>query len=160
MSVVDNALAQKTTKMATIGNVDLLNQHKTGLLCSRKCPAEKILDAVELFKDWAKEERMVISGFHSPVERECLKILLKSSGRAIICSARGIGKMRIPSEWKAPIAEGRLLIVSPFHDTIRRSTVVTAKKRNAFIASLADKVIVIHANPGSAIEQYAAINGQ
>jgi predicted Rossmann fold nucleotide-binding protein DprA/Smf involved in DNA uptake len=146
--------------VAAIGNIDLLNQHKTGLLCSRKCPAEKILDAVDLFKDWAKEDRLVVSGFHSPVERECLKILLKSSGRAIVCPARGIGNMRIPSEWKAPIAQGRLLIVSPFDDSVRRSTALIAEKRNDFIVSLADKVVVIYAAPGSKIEQYASSGGQ
>lgn len=142
-------------QFAIIGNVDLLNQHKTGLLCSRKCPAEKILSAVERFKQWAKEERTVVSGFHSPVEKECLKILLKSSGHAIVCPARGIKSMRIHSEWKEPIATGNLLIISPFDDSIRRSTALTAQKRNAFIASLADEVIVIHAVPGSKIQSLA-----
>ncbi len=141
--------------ITAIGNVDLLNHHKTGLLCSRKCPAEKILDAVDLFKEWAKEARTVVSGFHSPVERECLKIILKSSGRAIVCPARGIGKMRIPSEWKKPIADGRLLIASPFDESTPRATATTAQERNNFVVTLADEVIVIHAESGSKLAELA-----
>ena len=107
------------------------------------------MDAHELFKVWAQEERTILSGFHSPVEKECLRILLRSSGNIILCPARGIGNMRIRSEWKHPISEGRFLILSAFDDTIRRPTLQTAQKRNDFIAMLAEEKTIIHAEPNS-----------
>jgi len=42
----------------------------------------------------------VISGFHTPVEKECLRILLRGSQPVIICPARSIEGMRIPPTWK------------------------------------------------------------
>ena len=51
-----------------IGNADLLDHHNTGLLCSRKCPADRILEAYDQFKEWAANpETTIISSFHSPV---------------------------------------------------------------------------------------------
>ncbi len=132
-----------------VRNEDLLSNPKTALFCSRKCPAGKILDAVELFKQWAKEGKTVISGFHSPVEQQCLKLFLASSANIIVCPARGIQNMRIPSAWKPALEERRMLIISPFDAKIKRSTAATCKERNDFIADLADEIVVIHAAPGS-----------
>jgi len=132
-----------------IGNVSLLDNHKTGLFCSRKCPADKIMEAHDQFKIWARDKRTVISGFHSPVEKECLRVFLKSAGNIILCPARGILNMRIRSEWKPLMEAGRLLIISPFDDSIRRASQKIAQKRNEFIKSVSDEIVVVYASAGS-----------
>ncbi|MDG5996712.1 MAG: hypothetical protein E3K33_07075 [Candidatus Brocadia sp.] len=70
----------------------------------------------------------VVGGFHSPVERECLTVLLRGSQPVIICPARSIEGMRIPGTWRRPIDEGRLLILSPFDQKYRRITAVLGEK--------------------------------
>lgn len=35
--------------LETLGNTSILKRTKTGLLCSRKCPADKILEAYDQF---------------------------------------------------------------------------------------------------------------
>ena len=62
--------------------------------------------------------------------------------------------MRLPTAWKAPIAEGRLLLLSPFAEKLRRATTDLARRRNEFVAALADAVFVAHAAPGSKTEQF------
>jgi predicted Rossmann fold nucleotide-binding protein DprA/Smf involved in DNA uptake len=57
--------------------------------------------------------------------------------------------MRIPSEHKEALEEGRLLYVSPFSDKLRRATVETALFRNRFVAALAERIIVPYAAPNS-----------
>jgi len=47
------------------------------------------------------------------------------------------------------MVEGRLLIISPFADGVRRSTALTAQKRNEFIGSISDESVVIYAGAGS-----------
>ncbi len=37
--------------IAAIGSAGLLKHTKTGLLCSRKCPADKILEAYDRFNE-------------------------------------------------------------------------------------------------------------
>jgi len=137
--------------VAVIGNVVLLDCHLTGLLCSRKCPADKILEAHDRFKEWAaKPEITVISGFHSPVEKECLRLLLKGKSNIILCPAREIANLRIPAEWKPALESNRMLILSPF--TEKRADFRTINRRNQLVADLADELTIPYASPGGKIE--------
>ncbi|MFA5192403.1 MAG: hypothetical protein WC740_16985, partial [Verrucomicrobiia bacterium] len=68
----DDAPAQLTS----LGNLDLLALSKTALFCSARCPGHAILRTYDQAAKWRDEGRCVISGFHSPVEKECLRILL------------------------------------------------------------------------------------
>ncbi len=61
--------------------------------------------------------------------------------------------MRIHSEWKQPIKDGQLLIVSPFDNNLQHATAQTAQKRNDFIASIAEKIVIIHAEPDSKLKK-------
>jgi len=81
-------------------------------------------------------------------------LLLRGTQSIIICPARSLKRMRIPAEWKALLAEGRLLHHSPFTANNRRATAGLAQKRNEFVARLADKVFVAHAAPGSKTERF------
>ena len=54
--------------------------------------------------------------------------------------------------WKEPLAEGRLLILSFFADGIHRLTANLAVKRNAYIAVLADRILIAHAEKGGKTE--------
>jgi len=132
--------------VAAIGNADLLNRSKTGLLCSRKCPADKILEAYDQFKEWAANpEITIISGFHSPVEKECLRQLLKGKSNIILCPAREIEHLQISKDWKNAIDENRMLILSPFKE--KRADTRTIDRRNQLVADLTDSLYVPYATP-------------
>ena len=60
--------------------------------------------------------------------------------------------LRIPKEWKKPIDEGRMLVLSSFSPKIKRVTVATSIKRNHLVASLADKIFVSYAESDSKTE--------
>lgn len=134
-----------------LGNLALLHQPLAALFCSAKCPGCVILPAYDLAARWRDEGQAVISGFHSPVEKECLRILLRGQQPIIICPARGLPK-RIPPDWKKPLADGRLLILSIFPSTESRITADLASRRNELVAALADEVFVAHATPGGRLE--------
>jgi predicted Rossmann fold nucleotide-binding protein DprA/Smf involved in DNA uptake len=61
--------------------------------------------------------------------------------------------MRIPSAWKEPLTQGRLLILSPFESKYRRVTATLAEERNHFVVALSDKVFVAYATAGGKTEQ-------
>jgi predicted Rossmann fold nucleotide-binding protein DprA/Smf involved in DNA uptake len=125
------------------------------LFCSAKAPARIILQVHDLARGWRTSGVTVISGFHSPVEQECLAVLLRGPGPVIVCPARGLARMRLKREYKEPMAAGRLLLMSPFGEKVRRMTADTALTRNRFVAALADTVLIAHAQPGSKTEQLA-----
>jgi predicted Rossmann fold nucleotide-binding protein DprA/Smf involved in DNA uptake len=133
--------------LSALGNLDLLALPKTALFCSARCPGNAILAAYDQSAIWRDSGRCIISGFHSSVERECLRILLRGKQPIIICPARALPK-RIPPEWRQPLADGRLLILSAFPDTETRVTVALAHRRNEIVAALADEAYFAHITPG------------
>jgi predicted Rossmann fold nucleotide-binding protein DprA/Smf involved in DNA uptake len=145
--------------LTALGNPDILSLPKTALFCSAHCPGKAILPIYDQVAKWRDEGQCVISGFHSPVEKECLGILLRGSQPIIICPARAIPK-RIPQEWEKPLEENRLLILSFFGETETRITAELAKRRNELVAALANSVFIAHAEPGGRIETLLQKNGQ
>ena len=127
----------------SFGNTDIFAHHKTAFLCSRNYLAKAVLRIY----DWAKEMRdggeCVISGFHSALERDVLEILLRGSQPLILAAARGLPK-RYPADVKKAVDDGRLLVVSPFPDSVRRITAGTARKRNEFMLSVAERIVIGH----------------
>jgi len=140
--------ADATSQLTTLGNLDLLALPKTALFCSARCPGSAILATYDQATRWRDEGRCIISGFHSPVEKECLRILLRGKSPVIICPARSLPK-RIPPDWQEPLADGRLLILSCFTDKDRRVTADLAIRRNRFVAALADAHYFAHIAPNS-----------
>ena len=136
------------------GNVDLLQKRTLALVCSVRCPGNLILRTYDFVSCLGDPSLTVISGFHSPIEKECLTILLRRKQPLVICPARSIQTMRIPIEWKEPLKHGQMLLLSPFNDGIRRATEEAARRRNGLVASLADEVFVAHAAPGSKTEAF------
>jgi len=142
---VSNALFPK---IWAIGNLNILEQQLLGFFCSVKCPGAIILKTYDLIRDLRNNGVTVISGFHSPIEKDCLDLLTSGNQPIVICPARGIKTMRIPKSWRVPIEENRLLILSPFENKHRRPTVALAEHRNRFVAMLADQILVAHASEG------------
>lgn len=55
--------------------------------------------------------------------------------------------MRLPSAYKKPLDQGRLLLLSPFSEKERRHAAELASRRNQFVAALATAIFVNHAEP-------------
>lgn len=132
---------------ATLGNTEILKQHKVAFMCSRKVPAGAVLKCY----DWAIEQRekgvCVISGFHSQIEKDVLHYLLKGTQPIILALARGI-KQKVETEFQRPIQQGRLLIVTPFAKEVKRVTAQSAVVRNKMMIELADSITVGYASEG------------
>jgi predicted Rossmann fold nucleotide-binding protein DprA/Smf involved in DNA uptake len=135
--------------LSAIGDLQLLKKELLALFCSIKCPGSVILQTYDVTQAIRESGRAVISGFHSPVERECLTILLRGANPIVVCMPRGIERMRIPKEYKRALDDERLLIVSPFSEKVSRADTAIAATRNSVVAALAHEVFVAHAELGS-----------
>jgi len=128
-----------------LGNAKLLDVDALGLFCSMKCPGNVILKALDLAKALREAGIPVLGAFHTSMERECLNILLRGTEPVIICPARGLEGMRLPSGVADGVKAERVLLVSPFGPTHRRANAELASQRNRFTAVLAGKAFVPHA---------------
>jgi predicted Rossmann fold nucleotide-binding protein DprA/Smf involved in DNA uptake len=154
-SLLKKYLGEKAPKSFTsIGNNNILKNEKVAVFSSVKCPGSIILKTYDLMKQLRESGITVISGFHSPMEQECLNILLKGKQPVIVCPARNIEGMRIKPEYKKPLEDGRLLLLSPFTGKENRISSERAKQRNLFIAAIADKIFIPYAAPNSKTEQF------
>ena len=140
-----------------IGNLNLLTQtpfsfagsKSIALFCSIKCPGDLILKTYDLAQALRDKGVPVISGFHSPIEKDCLKILLRGTQPIIHCPARSIHNMRFSPEQEQAISEDRLLLISPFNASYSRATLDLAGKRNEMIGAIAHTVFIAYAAPTS-----------
>jgi predicted Rossmann fold nucleotide-binding protein DprA/Smf involved in DNA uptake len=145
--------ADAPDRVTSLGNPDLLASPKTALFCSARCPGSVILTAHDRATRWRDEGCCIISGFHSPVEKDCLQILLRGRQPIIMCPGRAIDRMHLPPTLRGPIEEGRLLFLSPFSSSDRRVTKELATQRNRFAAALADEIVFVHITPGGHLDE-------
>lgn len=131
-----------------LGNTRLLREPLVALFCSERAPPGCVIVGMDLVRSLAESGAVLLGGFHSAVERECLTAALAAGGRAVVCPARGIASMRLPRAWRRPEVEGRLLVLSGSPERLRRPTATVAAARNRMVAALAERIILLHATPG------------
>lgn len=100
--------------VSALGNLDLLNKpRKLALFCSVKCPGNLILKLYDFTRELREKGVTVVSGFHSPMEKECLALLLRGSQPIIVCPARSLETFHLPAAWRVPLESKRLLPLMP-----------------------------------------------
>lgn len=120
------------------GNKELLDRYLVAFFASRTAPPE----ALDLAKRWAHEiaqtDKIVISGFHSPIERAVLDILLINGCYVVVALGRSLYR-KIPKHLQAAYDSNRVLFVS-FRDYSRPSF-SNSQTRNWLTADLALEVV-------------------
>jgi predicted Rossmann fold nucleotide-binding protein DprA/Smf involved in DNA uptake len=137
-----------------LGDLDLLRQETVALFCSVKCPGNLILRTYDLARQLRDTGTAVISGFHSPMEKECLFLLLRGEQPIIWCLAKRLTPTRLPKEYVNALSRGHLLLLSPFGEKVKRADEDTARIRNDFVAALASRIFVAHAASGGKTEKF------
>lgn len=140
-------------RLWAVGNLGILENPLLAFFCSSKCPGQVILRIYDLARRLRDAGIVVMSGFHSAMEKECLYLLLRGDQPIVICPARGIAGMRLPVAWRKEISGNRLLLLSPFESELRRPTQALTEIRNRFVAMIVDSILVAHAYPGSKTER-------
>ena len=139
-------LPQWPSPLRVLGDSSALRGSLTGFFCSRRFPARAVLPVL----DWAREARergeVVVSGFHSPLERDALEILLSGGSPVVMALARGIPS-RFRPDVRRGLESGVLTLASPFPGEVGRQTAETAAVRNDFIFSLSSRVVIGWAAP-------------
>lgn len=139
------------------GNIFLLNYPMVGVLASRLINSGSILPTLDWAMQQAKDPNAnIISGFQSIFERKILRYLLDGKCGIIIVLARKMYK-QLPAEYKQPLDEGRMLILSICDAP--RTCKYYAQKRNEYIAQNATSLIFISLHENSSLnkiyEQYS-----
>ena len=121
-----------------LGNIDLLKQPLMAFFCSRRYAPKAVLASY----DWATAQRdkVVISTFHSPLEKDVLEFLLKNKQPVIYVLPARIYK-RVPVRFKEALDEGRILFVSLQSENVRMYSQPNADKAICYIIDHAEEIV-------------------
>lgn len=133
-----------------LGNTDLLNQPLVAFFCSRRYAPQAVLASY----DWAtaQHDKVVISTFHSPLERDVMDFLLQKKQPLIYVLPAHMYK-RVPLRFKEALNDGRLLLISITSENVRRSSNNISFRANKYILSLASEAVFASIAPGSSTEK-------
>ena len=128
------------------GNKDLLDRELVAFFASRKATPH---DA-QLAREWAESicqtDKVVISGFHSPIERAVLDILLANNRPVIVTLGRSLYR-RIPPYLQPFFEKDNLLFIS-FRNQ-NRANLNNSQLRNWATVEFAQEVIFAPFLPNS-----------
>lgn len=155
----DRLSADAPEQLVGVGNGALLGETLLGLISSRECPGHILLETLDRVPEWVKADRVIISGFQSPLEQQVLRSVLRRSGRAVKVLARGMTDYRPTSEESQPLTKGRMLVVSALTSNVNRTTRETALARNRLILTLAAEMFVPFVAEGSPLASLIAERG-
>ena len=130
-----------------LGDAAVLQNRLLGLICSIQCPGSVVIKTFDAVRELRDAGVVVIGGFHSPMEQECLDILLRGTQPVVLCAAKGLPGLRLGKAARRALGEGRLLVISSFDKSIRRTTAAQAVERNNLVAAMAEAILVPHAAP-------------
>ena len=163
-------MMQSDFRFDHIGNLKLLDLPKIGFLASKNFTPEqqtqthqwvnsiinpnKIAHPVPSQKPFA-----IISGFQSKLERETLTALLPTKIPIIMVLARGIFD-EIPFEYQKHIDANRMLIISPFAQSLSTATHSLAFVRNYIVTTLADTIVLGALTPNGMIDKILTESGK
>jgi predicted Rossmann fold nucleotide-binding protein DprA/Smf involved in DNA uptake len=145
----------KPPTLSAIGTLNLLTHSSIALFCSVQCPSDLISKTYDLAQSFTDAGISLISGFQSPSEQACLKILLQGPQPVIHCPARTLHKIRLSPAQKHSIESDRLLLLSPFSASYSRATTELAEKRNEMIGAITRTILMTYAAPGSKTLSFA-----
>lgn len=124
--------------MELCGNKELLNQPLVAFFASRNSPSEALILAQQWAYEISRTNKVVISGFHSPIERAVLDVLLANNRPVIITLGRSLYR-RIPPKLQLIFDKGNLLFIS-FRNH-KRANLNNSQLRNWATADLAQEVV-------------------
>lgn len=134
-------------QLYALGETAILRQRLLGLICSIQCPGSIVFKTFDTIRALRDAGVAMVGGFLSPMEQDCLDILLRGKQPIILCPARGLKGLRLGKKARQAVNEGRLLVLSAFADDVRNTTAAQAVRRNNLVAALTDALFVPYASP-------------
>ncbi len=140
---------ESASRIVGAGATALLAEPLLGFIASRECPGHVLLETLDCVPEWVKAGRVIVSGFHSPLEQQVLRSVLRRKGRVVKVLARGMTDYRPTTEEREPLAAGRMLVITACPPEVRRITRETALARNRLVLALASEIIAPYVTANS-----------
>lgn len=132
------------------GDPSIMRGTPLGIISARKIEPDLALKSSKLLHQLAFQERTFISGWHSPLEEEALRILMGGNSRIIFCLSKSLNRFDCSTEIDDLVNTGRALLLTHCSPRARRISRDASLRRNQLVAALATGLLVLSAPTGSA----------
>jgi hypothetical protein len=137
-----------------IGNASLLAQPLIAFFGSRQCSGAAIRAALDWAVEQARSKTPLIGGFHSPLEKSVLEVMLAANAPIVIVIARRVGNARLPSTWRRAVRLGTAAIVG-MEGAQTCLTNELAARRNDWVAKHAARIVLAHVSADGRLARQA-----
>ena len=147
--IADPFFDKKPPTLWYAGEPSILDGKVLGLLSARKIEPDLALKTSDLLRQLAPFEGTFISGWHSPLEEEVLRILLSQSAKIIFCLAKSLNKSTVSTEIEDLVTRGHALLLTHCSPKAKRISRDASLRRNLLVLGLSKGLLVLSAPEGS-----------
>ena len=141
----------KPPKLWCLGEPSLLEGKLLGIISARQIESDLALKSSQLLKELMTLEGVsFISGWHSPLEDEALRILSANSTRIVLCVSKALHRFTASIRVKKGIDDRRVLVLTHCRPKAKRISRDASIRRNQLVVGLAATLLVLSAPEGSA----------
>lgn len=140
----------KFPKLWCSGEEAILNRKLLAVLAARETDSDLAAKSRELLEQLASlKEVAFISGWHSPLEKEALRVVSAGSAQIVLCIAKSLQRFIPPANIEDRVKRGDGLLLTHCSPKAKRISREASLRRNQLVMGLAGAVLILSAPEGS-----------
>ena len=133
-----------------VGNSQILRRPLLALISARQIERDLAATSFLLIEQLAASKNIgFISGWHSQLEQECLRIVLTKQASLVFCTSKALDRFKPSAELKDLVAQNKALLLSHCTPNAKRISRGASIRRNELVIELAAVLLVLSAPEGS-----------
>jgi predicted Rossmann fold nucleotide-binding protein DprA/Smf involved in DNA uptake len=141
----------RAPKLWGVGNPAILSGRLLGIISARQIDSDLALQSYQLLKQLAfSNDFSFVSGWHSPLEEDALRIVLAQEAPLVLCASKALDRFKPSRELESQLSKGKVLLLTHCGPKAKRISREASIRRNQLVVGLAAALLVLSAPEGSA----------
>ena len=133
-----------------IGNAQILRRPLLALISARQIECDLAVISLQIMQQLAASKNIsFISGWHSQLEQECLRIVLAEQAALVFCTAKALDRFKPSEKLKGLVNHNKALLLTHCTPNAKRMSRGASIRRNELVIELAVVLLVLSAPEGS-----------
>ena len=133
-----------------VGNAQILRRPLLALISARQIDGNVATISLQLLKQLTASKTIgFISGWHSPLEQECLRVVLTEEASLVFCTSKALDRFKPSAELKERVVQNKALLLTHCTPNAKRISRGASIRRNELVIELASVLLVLSAPEGS-----------
>ena len=147
---LESTFGKGVPKLWYCGELSLLKNQLLGVVSARKIEPDLALKTTELLEQLTSISLTFIGGWHSPLEEEALRVLLRAPAKIVFCVSKSLEKFVPSPDIDFFVTQGRGLLITHCSPKAARISRNASLRRNEVVLHLAKGLLVLSAPARSA----------